>query len=219
MRATAMIPITVKRIGLIVWLLENLDREISVFEATKGADVLNYHSTYTALKDLASGGYLRITKTKRYQVVDAPALVRQISLLLPFRSKSTIGFFLGGEMYEKMQRLSSTVPDLVFTLFSAAELLSPYVKTSLVHAYIQQEHVQNVKDALVASGGRLAFIAEADTFLLPTEHRFIFSFSGERGQFKIAPMGILLADLESYGGLAKEQANLIMKEWLSRQSV
>ena len=218
MCATVMIPITIKRIALIVWLLENVDKEVSVLQATKGAGVLNYHATYTAFKDLASGGYLRITRTKRYQVANAPALVNQIALALPFGLKPMTGFFLGGDMLEKMQRLSSMKIDLVFTLFSGAELLSPYVKTSIVHAYVSQESIEYLKDALVASGGRRATVEEADAFLLPTQHSFVFSFSRKRGSFNIAPMGILLADLESYGGLAQEQANRIMKEWLSRQT-
>ena len=213
-----MIPITIKRIALIVWLLENVDKEFSVLQATKETRVLNYHAIYNALRDLAVGGYLRRTKTRRYRVANAPALVNEITLALPFRLKTMIGFFLGGDMLEKMQHLTSMKIDLVFTLFSGAELLSPYVKTSLVHTYVPQESIENIKDVVLAFGGRRAAVGEADTFFLPTQHNFVFNFSRKRGLFNVAPMGILLADLMSYGGLAQEQANRIMKEWLSGRS-
>ena len=215
MCATTMISITIKRIALIVWLLENVDKEVSILQATRAAGVLNYHAVHSAFRDLASGGYLRVTRTKRYQVANAPDLVRQIALMLPLRLKSSVGLFLGGDMFEKMRRLSSAEPDIVFTLFAGAELLSPYVRTNTVHAYIPQKSVDSTRNILLSSGGRRAAVGEADTLLLPTEHRFIFEFARKRDSFKIAPMGLLLADLESYGGLGQEQANRIMQEWLS----
>jgi len=219
MCATAMIPITIKRIALIVWLLENVHKEISVREATREAHALDYHSTHNALKDFASGGYLRITKERRYQVANAPALVSEIALALPLRQKPIVGFFLGGGMLDKMRTLSLREVNTVFTLFAAAELLSPYVRTSTVHAYIPQESIEMLTSTMIASGGRRAAVGEADTHLLPTQHEFdfLFDFSRKRDSFRIAPMGILLADLQSYGGLGQEQANRIMKQWLSGQ--
>lgn len=71
------------------------------------------------------------------------------------------------------------------------------------------------EERLLKAGGRRAQIGEADTFLLPTGDDFVFRFSSKRGEFRIAPMALLLADLESSGGLAQEQAGRIMKEWLS----
>jgi len=213
-----MIPITIKRIALIVWLLENVDKEISVLEATRESQALNYHATYIALKDLASVGYLRVTRSKRYQVANAPALVNQLALTLPLRLKPMVSFFLGGGMLEKMQLLSSREVNIVFTLFAGAELLSPYVKTSMVHAYVREASIEKLTAALVDTGGRRAVAGDADTYLLPTQHNFILDFSRRMGSFRIAPIGVLLADLKSHGGLGEEQANRIMKEWLSRQS-
>jgi len=210
-----MIPITSKRIILIVWLLENMDKGISVLQATKDARALNYHATYNALNDLAVAGYLRKNRSRHYQVVNAPALVRQIAHALPFRQKPVVGFFLGDDMSTKMRKLASLNDDIVFTLFAAAELLSPYVKTTNVHAYVPLTSVSVWQERLIQVGGRRALSSEADTFLLPTTDDFVLRFSRKIEGFRIPPMALLLADLESSGGLAQEQAGRIMKEWLS----
>lgn len=210
-----MIAITPKRIILIIWLLENLGKEISVLQATKEARALNYHATYTAFNDLAAAGYVRKNKSGHYQVVNAPALIRQIAYASPFRQKPVVGFFLGDSMAARMRKLRSLDENIVFTLFAAAELLSPYVRTASVHAYVSLASIPIWEERLLKAGGRRAQIGEADTFLLPTGDDFVFRFSSKRGEFRIAPMALLLADLESSGGLAQEQAGRIMKEWLS----
>ena len=209
-----MIAITRKRIILIVWLLENSGKEISILQATREARALNYHATYTAFKDLAAAGYIR-KKNGHYQVVNVPALIRQIAYAYPFRQKPVVGFFLGDNMTARMRKLTSLDGSIVFTLFAAAELLSPYVRTASVHAYVPLTSIQTWEERLLKANGRRAQIGEADTFLLPTDDAFVFRFSSKRGEFSIAPMALLLADLESSGGLAQEQAGRIMKEWLS----
>jgi len=214
-KANHMITITPKRRILIVWLLENLGKEISVLQATKEARALNYHATYTAFKDLAAAGYVRKKKSGHYQVVNAPALIRQIAYASPFRQKLVVGFFLGDNMIARMRKLSSLDESIVFTLFAAAELLSPYVRTASVHAYVPLTSIQTWEERLLKAGARRAQIGEADTFLLPTGDDSVFRFSNKRGEFRIVPMALLLADLESSGGLAQEQAGRIMKEWLS----
>ena len=210
-----MVPITPKRTILIVWLLENVNQEISVLQARNEARALNYHATYNALSDLAAAGYLRRNESRRYQIINAPALVRRIAYTLPFRQKPVIGFFLGDDMIAKMRRLSGLDDSVVYTLFAAAELLSPYVETKNVHAYVPLKSIPILQERLLQGGGRRAQIGEADTFLLPTGDDFLLRFSRKKGEFRIAPMAVLLADLESSGGLAQEQAGRIMKEWLS----
>lgn len=210
-----MITVTPKRIALIVWLIENTGKDVSVLQATKEVGLLNYKAVYAALKDLERGGYIRRTKTKRYQVVDAPALIRQIALSIPFRAKAIVGFFVGGDTAQKMRELVGIDHDVVFTLFAAAELLSPYVRTNAAHAYIRAGSINRLSERLLNAGARRSEGSESDLFILPTESAYVFRFSRTRGDFKIAPMGILLADLQSYGGLGQEQADRIMREWLS----
>lgn len=210
-----LIPITPKRLALIVWLLENIDKEVSVLQASKNAHALDYHSTYNAFKDLTGAGYLRKTVSARYQVANASGLIHQIALAEPFRQKPAVCFYLGGSMTEKMHRLNSIGTDLVFTLFAAAELLSPYVRTNSVHAYVTLSSIDSLQGKLIELGGRRADRSEADTFLLPTSYEYIFTLSRKKNEFGIAPMGVLIADLESYGGLGQEQAGRIMNEWLS----
>lgn len=211
-----MIPITQKRIGLVAWLLENIHQEVSVLQATHLAGVLNYHATYDAIKDLTAAGFLRKTDAGRYQVTDAPGLVHQIALRDPFKQKPVVALFLGGGMLEKMNKLNVAVPDhIVFTLFAAAEFLSPYVRTNDVHAYVSQAHIESTTAKLIDIGARRVDGGEADTFLLPTRNDYIFRLSRKKNEFRIAPMGILIADLESFGGLGREQAARITKEWLA----
>jgi hypothetical protein len=212
---STLMPITRKRLGLVVWLLENIDKEVSILQASNDARVLDYHSTYNAFKDLTAAGYLRKTVSGRYQVANASALIHQIALADPFRQKVAICFFLGGTMVEKMHKLNSVGSDSVFTLFAAAELLSPYVRTSSAHAYVPLSAIDSIQEKLIELSGRRADRSEADTFLLPTSYEYIFRFSRKKNEFRVAPMGVLIADLESYGGLGQEQAGRIMKEWLS----
>ncbi len=120
-------------------------------------------------------------------------------------------------MITKMRRLNSMGTEVAFTLFAASELLAPYVHTNNVHAYVRESSITSLQGRLLQSGGRRAELAEADLFLLPTSDESIFGFARDRGEFKIAPMAVLLADLESHGGLAREQADRIMKEWLSSE--
>jgi hypothetical protein len=210
-----LISITPKRLGLIVWLLENIDKEVSVLQASKDAHVLDYHSTHNAFKDLTAAGYLRITDSARHQVTNASALIHHIALAQPFRQKAVVSLFLGGSMVEKMHKINSIEPDTIFTLFAAAELLSPYVRTNSVHAYVPQAAIDSLKTKLIELGARRADGSEADTFLLPTSDEYIFRLSRKKNEFRIAPMGILIADLESYGSLGQEQAARIMNQWLS----
>jgi hypothetical protein len=208
-------PITPKRLGLIVWLLENVDKEVSVLQASREARVLDYSATSNAFKDLTAAGYVRKTASKRYQVANATALIHQIALAQPFSLRKAVSFFLGGSMIEKMRKLNSIGSNPVFTLFAAAELLSPYVRTSSVHAYVAQMAVDSIKTKLIEIGARRAEGSEADTFLLPTNDEYLIRLSRKRNEFRIAPMGILIADLESYGGLGQEQAVRVMDAWLS----
>jgi hypothetical protein len=208
-------PITHKRLSLFVWLLENVNREVSILEASRSARVLEYSPTSNAFKDLTAAGYLRKTSSGRYQVSNATALVHQIALANPFHTKRTLSFFVGGTMIEKMRKLNSLEPNSTFTLFAGAELLSPYVQTSKVHAYVPDTASESLQVELTEDGARRAEENEADTFLLPTGDDTLFRFSRKKGEFRIAPMGILIADLESYGGLGQEQAIRIMNDWLS----
>lgn len=211
-------PITPKRLGLIVWLLENVHKELSILEASRNARVLGYSATSNAFRDLTAAGYLRKTASGRFQVANATALIHQIALAQPFGMKKALGFFLGGSMIEKMRKLNSLEPNLAFTLFAAAELLSPYVRTSSVHAYVPDAAAESLKVELIEGGARRAEGSEADTFLLPTADESLFRLSRRKDEFRIAPMGILIADLESYGGLGQEQAVRIMNDWLSGTS-
>lgn len=121
-------------------------------------------------------------------------------------------------MIEKMHKLNSLEPNLAFTLFAAAELLSPYVRTSNVHAYVLDPATESLTVKLIEAGVRRAEGNEADTFLLPTDDENLFRLSRKKDGFRIVPMGILIADLESYGGLGQEQAVRIMNDWLSGTS-
>ena len=114
-----------------------------------------------------------------------------------------------------MRKLNSFASNPIFTLFAAAELLSPYVRTNSVHAYVPQMTIDSLTTQLIGSGARRAEGSEADTFLFPTNDEYIFKLSRPRNDFRIAPMGILIADLESYGGLEQEQAIRIKNQWLS----
>ena len=59
--------------------------------------------------------------------------------------------------------------------------------------------------------------SEANLFLIPVKENFIFRFAKRIKGFLIAAAPILLADLMGFGGLAEEQAQFLMEEWLDNR--
>jgi hypothetical protein len=207
-----MLKLTSKRVGTLAWIIENMDTTWSIYELAKGAGTLDYSATHSFVKELEKAGF--IVKMKgRYRLSNMPGAVQYISLFQPFQSRHREDFFVLGDMGAKMNLVGSGGLPHAFTLFSAGELLYPYVKTEDVHAYIKVGEFDSWRKYLIEEGARRAAPKEANMALILVEDEYYFS-GREVRNYRIAPVGIVLADLLSYGGLGKEQAKMIQDELL-----
>lgn len=207
-----MLKLTSKRAGTLAWITENVDKTWSIYELAKGAGTLDYSATHAFVKELEKAGF--VIKIKgRYRLSNAPGAVQYLSLFQPFQSRHKEDFSVLGDMKAKRDLVGSNGLSYAFTLFSAGELLYPYVKTEDVHAYIKKEEFDSWKKYLIKEGARRATPKEANMVLILVEEDYYFT-GREIRNYRIAPIGIVLADLLSYGGLGQEQAKMIQNEWL-----
>ncbi len=207
-----MLKLTNKRVGALTWMIENKDEDWSIYELAKGAKTLDYSATHAFVKELERAGFV-IKKMGRYKLSNALGAVQYLSLFQPFRSRPKENFYMQGDMSSKMEIVRKSGLSYSFTLFSAGELLYPYVKTEDVHAYIKKKEFDGWKSYLIREGARRAAPKEANMVLILVEDDYYFSGRTIR-DYRIAPIGIVLADLFSYGALGQEQASLIQNEWL-----
>lgn len=207
-----MLKLTSKRAGTLAWMIENVDKVWSIYEVAKEAGTLDYSATHTFVKELEKVGF--VIKIKgRYRLSNAPSAVQYLSLFQPFQSRNKEDFFVLGDMKTKMDLVGSSGLPYAFTLFSAGELLYPYVKTEDVHVYIKRQEFDSWRKYLIKEGARRATPKEANLVLILAWKDYYFA-GREIRRYRIAPVGIVLADLLSYGGLGQEQAKMIQDEWL-----
>ncbi|MEE8168073.1 MAG: hypothetical protein V3T58_04295 [Candidatus Hydrothermarchaeales archaeon] len=207
-----MLKLTSKRAGTLTWIIENVDKKWSIYELAKDAETLDYSATHTFVKELEKAGFV-IKMRGRYRLSNAPGAVQYLSLFQPFQSRQKEDFYVLGDMKAKMKLVESSGLSYAFTLFSAGELLYPYVKTEDVHAYISTGEFDSWREYLIKEGARRAVPKEANMVLIPVGEDYYFT-GREIRNHRIAPIGIVLADLLSYGGVGREQANAIQDEWL-----
>lgn len=208
-----MFKLTDKRVGTLLWILENRDKKWSIYELSKDAGTLDYSATHTFVKELEKAGFVIKTRGK-YGLSNAPALVQALSVSQPFRPKEKEHFFITGDMKAKMNVVKHGKLEHGFTLFSAGELLFPYVRTEEVHVYARKEEFEKWKKYLIKKDARRAVQKEANLTLILVDQDYHFRFSRKIHGYMIVPIGEVLSDLYSYGGLGEEQAKLIQKEWL-----
>lgn len=203
-----MLKLTIKRVGTLAWIIENVDKAWSIYELAKEAGTLDYSATHAFVKELEKAGF--VIKTRgRYRLSNAPGAVQYLSLFQPFRSRHKEDFFVLGDMKAKMDMVGSSGLPYAFTLFSAGELLYPYVKTEDAHAYIKKQEFDSWRKYLIKEGARRAAPKEANMVLILVGEDYYFA-GREIRNYRIAPVGIVLADLLSYGGLGQEQAEMIL---------
>ena len=204
-----MIKLTEKRQGIVLWILENRHKQWSIHGLCRSFGGLTYPSTYDFVNQLLEAGYLMKTETKEFTATNAHALVQQLAYTFPLKAKEKRRFFAKGAMADKMSLLKATKLDYSLTAFAAGEALHPYVKTEKVHAYVRNEDLEAWEKQLINKGARPAFEDEANLFLLPVQENYYFSLSKGIHGFSIAPLGLVLSDLISIGGLGEEQAKMI----------
>ncbi len=213
MQQIIMLKLTSKRVGTLLWMMENINKKWSIYGLCKGAGTLDYSATYTFVKELEKAGF--ITKIRgKYSNSNARGMVSSICYSQPIKLRERENFFVSGDMKKKMDLLKAAKMNHAFTIFAAGELLHPYVKTEDVHAYVRKRDYDGWKKYLIAKNARRAVPKEANLVLFPVAEEYYFRLAKKVKNYRIASIGVVLADLLSYGGLGEEQAKLILDEWL-----
>jgi hypothetical protein len=210
------IKLTPKRAGIVCWILKNKDREWSIHEIYNELQTPWYNSTRLFVKKLENAGYVAKMGSGLYRVMDVNALIQQISLLFPFRAKEKIVFFSHEPRERRMKTIDKMSLDYAFTAFTAGELITPYVMMDKVYAYIRKTDIDKWKKKLLQKSVWRTEEAEGNLFLLPVEEDYVFKLSRKIERYTIAPMGLVLADMYSIGGLGEEHAMMIQKEWIKK---
>jgi len=210
------IKLTPKRAGIICWILKNKDREWSIHEIYNELRTPWYNSTRLFVKKLENAGYVAKMGSGLYRVMDVNALIQYISLVFPFRGKEKIVFFSHEPREKRMKTIDKMGLDYAFTAFTAGELIIPYVMMDKVYAYIRRTDIGKWKKKLLQKSVWRTEEAEGNLFLLPVEEDYVFKLSRKIDKYTIAPMGLVLADMHSIGGLGREHAMIIQKEWIKK---
>jgi len=79
---------------------------------------------------------------------------------------------------------------------------------------VKKKDIDKWNDYLIKKGVKRSVKKESNLVLIPVEQDFYFNFGKVEKGFKIAPIGLILSDLDSFGGLGKEQKKIIEEQWL-----
>jgi hypothetical protein len=232
-----MLELTEKRIVSLLWILKNKGKKWSISELRRGAAkmlgkddavykkntrfpimnlALTYGPTFTFVKELEKSCLItKDTKTAEYGVARASDIVKMISLARPFASLKTLNYHSPFEFSKILKMIQESKLSHSFTVFAGSELYRQYVKTDQVHVYIRKGEEEKWSKYLLSKNCLKAQKSQANLFLIPTEQEAFFKDAAKVKSYSVAPMPILLSDLLSFGGLAEEQANFLMEEWLN----
>ena len=213
-----MLELTEKRLASLLWMLKNKGTKWSVLELNKGSHGLSYRPTFSFVKELEEKGFVRKdSKTAEYGVTRVVDLVRFVSLARPVESLKTLNFHSPLDFSKTLKMIQESKLSYSFTVFAGSELYRQYVKTDQVHVYIRKGEEEKWGKYLLSKNCLKAQKSQANLFLIPTEQEAFFKDAAKVKGYSIAPTPILLSDLLSFGGLAEEQANFLMEEWLNNR--
>ncbi|MDO8634598.1 MAG: hypothetical protein Q7K34_04875 [archaeon] len=211
-----MFELTDKRLLALIWVLENKDKSWSILELQKNSGSLGYGPLYNFVKELEKNGFVSMdSKTHEYRISKAIDVIRFISLARPFRSLESIPYYSSLDFTGMLNMINGAKLPYAFTVFAASELYHSYVKTDQVHAYIQEGDEKKWEKYLLSKNCLKAEKNQANIFLIPTKQQVFFTKPEKIKGFSIVPTPVLLSDLFSFGGLAEEQANFLLEEWLN----
>jgi len=157
---------------------------------------------------LESCGHLE--KKRGIKIVNYEKLLKSWSYTVSIKENKRIEF-LGAE---RPQYLIKKISNLLrketyaFTLFSATEIIAPYVAPNKVHLYILKDKEKEISKIFVKEGIMLAEEGNIICYLVDEQH---FYWSKEIRGVKIISLPQLYVDLVSYGGRGEEAAEQILK--------
>lgn len=234
-----MLKLTGKRLVSLLWMLKNKGKKWSIYALRKGAAAmlgkddavykkntpfpitdlaLTYGPTFTFVKELEKNGFIvKDVKTTEYSIARASDIVKLISLTRSFASLKTLNYNSPFDFAKTLRMVQESKLSHAFTVFAGSELYRQYVKTDQVHVYIKEGEEETWSKYLLSQKCLKAQKSQANLFLISTRQKAFFRDTVKVNGFSVAPIPILLSDLFSFGGLAEEQANFLMEEWLNNR--
>lgn len=193
-------------------LLNEKNKKLKLRELASKAKV-SLGMTVRIVNALESCGYLE--KKRGIKVVNWENLLKSWAYTVSIKENPRIEF-LGAERPQYLiKKISQLLGKEVyaFTLFSATEIILPYVAPNKVHLYILKDREKKISDIFVKSGIMPAEEGNIVCYLVDEKH---FYGSYEARNIKIISLPQLYVDLISYGGRGEEAAeqivNLLKKE-------
>jgi len=188
-------------------LLNEKDKKLKLRELANKAKV-SLGMTVKIVNALESSGHLE--KRRGIRIVSWEKLLKSWSYTVSVKENEKIEF-LGAErpqyLIKKISKLLSKEA-YAFTLFSATEIIAPYVAPNKVHLYIPKDKEKVISKIFVKEGIMLAEEGNIVCYLVDEKH---FYGSKEIRGIKIISLPQLYVDLVSYGGRGEEAAENILK--------
>ncbi|MFH0955233.1 MAG: hypothetical protein V1777_03960 [Candidatus Micrarchaeota archaeon] len=205
-----------KRWLTLVWILSNKDRSWSILDLQKSSKSLGYGPIWDFVKELERSGFItKDESSNEFRVSKARDLIQLMALSRPLSTLFPRLFYSAKDFTAKLELVSRAKMDYALTVFGASELWRSYVKTELVHFYVQTKDLSKWEKYLLSNGCLKAERSDANILLHPVPLESFFSLTQTIKRLKVAPAPVVLADLISFGSLGQEQAQFLMEEWLS----
>ena len=205
--------LTEKRIGILAYILEYKDTLWNINSISKYLN-LSYPTCYDFVHELLKLGYIK-KNNGSFSVVDIEAIINYISVSYPFISKEKKCFYDSGNNANRLELIKATGLEYAFTLFTAGEMLYPYVHTNKTYLYVNKLELNTWKEIFIKKYIRNSNEEEGNIFLLPVEENFYFNLSKKVNGSKIAPLAIIISDLVSSGSIGKDQGTMILNKLIS----
>lgn len=157
---------------------------------------------------IESCGYL--VKKGGVRVISWQKLLKALCYTVSIKEHKKIEFLAAERPQYLIKKISQILSKEVyaFTLFSATEVIAPYVAPDKVHLYILRDNEKKVSDIFVKGGFMLAEDGNIICYLVDKQH---FYGSIEVRGIKITSLPQLYVDLVSYGGRGEEAAEQVLK--------
>jgi len=169
--------------------------------------------TFKMVGALVSCGHLQ--KKRGIKVISWENLLKSWSYTVSINENKKIEFMAAERPQYLIKKIGNLLRDdmYAFTLFSATEIISPYVAPNKVHLYLLEGKEKKVSDIFVKAGIMPAEGGNIICYLVDEKH---FYGAKEIRGIKVISLPQLYVDLVTYGGRGEEVAeqvfNLMRKE-------
>jgi len=188
-------------------LLNEKDKKLNLRELAGKAKV-SLGMTVKIVGALEASGHLE--KKRGVKVISWEKLLRAWSYTVSIKENKKIEFLAA----ERPQYLIKKISDLLrretyaFTLFSATEIIAPYVAPDKTHLYILKDGEKEISEIFLKRGIMHAEQGNIICYLVDQNH--FYGWKEVRG-VKIISLPQLYVDLVSYDGRSQESAEMVLK--------